>query len=341
MRFGSLLCAAMSLLALAPASAQRPPDGAPPSVETADPAVRAHIDAARSAAGARWADRVTAWCNLAAPVRSEGPPDRPAPITMPETPNWPEAPAMIFDNLYFVGSKGVSAFAIDTRDGIIITDAMWAYDIERSVVGGLRALGLDPKRIRYVIIPHGHPDHYGGAQFMHDAFGAKIVAPRGDLDLIAKGPSYDTTPIPKGYDLLIGDGDTLTLGGTTIAFTVMPGHTPGGVVMTFPVTNRGKRHRILIWSAGSATPANPTAQALQAAALKTLIARARRGGVDALADNHGSHVLVETLRARPEGGNPFLVGRDALAGYLTTRMECDLARSLSSARPLVSAIWRE
>ncbi|MYM34366.1 MBL fold metallo-hydrolase [Duganella sp. FT94W] len=289
----------------------------------ADAPAQAHLDAARAAAGTQWANRVESFCRASATPK---PPRGPLPVTLPEVPDWPEPPARIFDNVYFVGSKGVSSFAIVTSEGIIITDAMWAYDVEKSVAGGLKTLGLDPAKIRYVIIPHGHPDHYGGAQFLHDRFGAKIVAPKGDLDLISSGPAHDTTPIPKAYDLIVGDGDTLTLGETTVTFSVVPGHTAGGVVLSFPVTSKGVAHRMLIWAAGGSTPGKPAGQQQQAEALQRLIGLAQSTGMDALADNHGSHILVEAMRAHPQAGNPFLIGNKSLIAYLTMRQQCNLAR---------------
>jgi len=324
-----LLIAAL-LASTAPAStalSQTRPDRGPPVLTAANPVAQSHIDAARRAAGTRWADRLGGFCNLAMPNRPDAPPNRAQPATPVESADWPEAPAKIFDNLYFVGSKGVSAFAIDTPEGIIVTDAMWAYDVKKSVIDGLRTLGLDPARIRYVIVPHGHPDHYGGANFLHDNYGARVVLPSGDLELISQGPKYDTTPIPTSHDVLVGDGDKLTLGGTTVNFTVMPGHTPGGVVMTFPVYDHGKRHQMLIWAAGGATPGSTDGQVKQAAALKTLIARTASEHVDALADNHGSHLLVDRMRADPGQGNLFLIGEAAVGSYLTMRAECDMARS--------------
>jgi len=48
-------------------------------------------------------------------------------------------PGKAFDNLYFVGSKWVSAWAITTSDGIILIDAMDNDDeAERIVDAGLR-----------------------------------------------------------------------------------------------------------------------------------------------------------------------------------------------------------
>lgn len=325
---------AIALFSILPPTAgaqMAPRPSGPPLLTASNPVVQRHIDAALAAAGPERAALAGQMCNLAIADKPDQIPMRDTPATMPEVANWPEQPAKIFDNVYFVGSKGVSAFAIKTEAGIIITDAMWSYDVARSVVGGLETLGLDPRQIRYVIIPHGHPDHYGGAQYLHDNFGAKIVAPRGDLALIAKGPSYDTTPIPKGYDRIIDEGDSLVLGGTRVDFTVVPGHTDGGVVLRFPVMDKGKPHRMLIWSAGGATPGSAQGQTAQAAALERLLRLARSERIDALAENHGSHVLADQMRENAAAANPFLIGQASVEGYLTMRRECDLARAANTA----------
>ena len=77
------------------------------------------------------------------------------------------------DNLYFVGIGRVSAYALDTPDGIVIIDSLDnAEEAEQFIAGGLRSVGLDPARIKAVFVSHGHGDHYGGAQYLHDKYGA-------------------------------------------------------------------------------------------------------------------------------------------------------------------------
>jgi len=71
------------------------------------------------------------------------------------------APGQAFENLYFVGGAWASAWALKTSDGIILIDALNnATEAEALIDGGLRKLKLDPAQIRYVIVTHGHGDHY-------------------------------------------------------------------------------------------------------------------------------------------------------------------------------------
>ena len=58
----------------------------------------------------------------------------------------------------------VSAWAINTPQGIILIDALNnGKEAAQLIEGGLRRLGLNPARIKYIVVTHGHGDHYGGA----------------------------------------------------------------------------------------------------------------------------------------------------------------------------------
>jgi metallo-beta-lactamase class B len=48
---------------------------------------------------------------------------------------------------------------------------------------GLRGLGADPKTIRYVVVTHGHDDHFGGARYLADRYGARVRMSPADWDL--------------------------------------------------------------------------------------------------------------------------------------------------------------
>jgi metallo-beta-lactamase class B len=57
----------------------------------------------------------------------------------------------------------VSAIAVLTDDGVVLIDALTsAAGAENVLVPGLRELGADPETIRYVVVTHGHDDHFGG-----------------------------------------------------------------------------------------------------------------------------------------------------------------------------------
>ena len=128
-------------------------------------------------------------------------------------------PGRAFDNLYFVGSKWVSTWAITTSDGIILIDAMDnEEEAERIVEAGLKSLGLDPAKVKTVIVTHGHGDHYGGANFFAQKYQSRIVASDVDWTMMETKLEFDT-PLwgrPPKRDVSVADGDKVTLGDTTI-----------------------------------------------------------------------------------------------------------------------------
>src|SRR6266567_1113712 len=77
--------------------------------------------------------------------------------------SWYTEPAKVFDDVYFVGTKDRSSWALTTGDGIILIDTTFEYEAEEVIVGGLKKLGLDPASVKYVIISHGHAGEVGGA----------------------------------------------------------------------------------------------------------------------------------------------------------------------------------
>src|SRR4030095_1001433 len=88
------------------------------------------------------------------------------PASAPARDTWYAEPAKVFDNLYFVGGKLHSSWALTTKEGIILIDTIYPYNSEELVIGGMKKLGLDPKNIKYVLISHAHGDHIGGAEML-------------------------------------------------------------------------------------------------------------------------------------------------------------------------------
>ena len=128
----------------------------------AQSAVDAHLAAAKKAAGTDFPGTATRLCIVPdAPVGGGGGAATPRPI--PERTTWYAEPARMFDNLYWVGTKIHSAWALRTSGGIILIDTLYNYAVEPEIVDGLKKLGLDPKTIKYVIITHAHGDHDEGA----------------------------------------------------------------------------------------------------------------------------------------------------------------------------------
>ncbi|MEV0143716.1 MULTISPECIES: MBL fold metallo-hydrolase [unclassified Nonomuraea] len=222
----------------------------------------------------------------------------------------PLAPLRIFDDVAVLGTSFVQATALFTSQGIILIDALGSPDdAEKIIVPGLRAVGADPAKIKYVVVAHGHNDHFGGAQFLADRYGARVMMSRADWNLLAAERPANA---PK-RDLEISDGQKLTLGDTTVAFHHTPGHTPGTVSPIFPVRWKGLRHTAMLWG-GTAPPAATADKRTNLSSVLAFASRMRQAGVDVELNNHGGAdnglARIEELRAGSTGaGNPFVIGR--------------------------------
>src|SRR5688572_7075474 len=224
------IAAAVSITAQAPAPAT--PD--------------ALVAAAKRAAGTDYQGTFVRICvapeNAAAPAAGRGgargatPPAR----VIPDRAAWYARPYKVFDNLYFIGTKVHSAWALTTSDGIIVIDTLFDYAIEPEMVEGLTTLGLDPRTIKYVVISHAHGDHDQGAALLQSRYGAKVVMGEADWSATLQRPAAAPGGVPK-RDIAVGPaGLELRLGDTTVDIIATPGHTPGTLSYVFPVKDGGR-----------------------------------------------------------------------------------------------------
>jgi metallo-beta-lactamase class B len=250
------------------------------------------------------------------------PPDTPAPdfAALFDTARQRMAPVRIFDNLYFVGMKTVSAWAVTTSEGIILMDAMFHYNVKETVVDGLRALGLDPGTIRYVIVTHAHNDHFGGAKYLQDTYGARIVLSAADWDHMTTWPQLGSpAPLPK-RDIEAQDGDEITLGDTTIRLVLTPGHTPGTLSAIIPVRDNGAPHLIGYWGGGAVSFLKPEEIELYIRSAQRFVESAK--GVDVELSNHagydGTLLKIDALqKRRPGEAHPFVTGTAGFARWMS------------------------
>ena len=161
-------------------------------------------------------------------------------------------PFKVFDNLYYVGPGYVSVWLLTTPEGNILFDSAQEPYVD-TVIANIRKVGVDPKSIRYLILSHGHLDHVGGAAKIQEASGARVVAAEGDwtmMEQLGSRPGRGGGPPPRvpKRDMVVKDGETLSLGGQTLKFHLTPGHTPG-VLTTEGITlyDGGRPYKAIVW----------------------------------------------------------------------------------------------
>jgi len=244
------------------------------------------VAAAKRAAGRDYAGTFLRIC-VAPDNLTPRPPPPLEPRPAPDRATWYAAPYKVFDNLYFVGTKIHSAWALITSDGIIVIDTLFDYAIEPEIVDGLAKLGLDPRDIKYVLISHAHGDHDQGAALLQSRYGAKVVMGAADWDATLQRPATAAGGVPK-RDVTVGaDGLTITLGDTRVNVVATPGHTPGTLSYVFPVKDGG-RTLMVAYSGGTAFnfPRSAENFAIYRDSQKKIAEAARAAGATVLMTNH-------------------------------------------------------
>ncbi|WP_435971397.1 MBL fold metallo-hydrolase [Streptomyces sp. Qhu_M48] len=141
------------------------------------------------------------------------------------------------------------------EEELTLIDAGWAGTATGTATA-IRAAGLDPDRLRRIVLTHCHRDHVGAARELADRYGAEILAHRLDapvirgeapvpepdlleweLPLFEHGLTVPEAP-PTRVDREVEDGEELGFGdGAVVVHT--PGHTPGSIAVHLP------RHGVL------------------------------------------------------------------------------------------------
>lgn len=165
--------------------------------------------------------------------------------------NVPHKPFHIIGNIYYVGMEGVSAFLITTPKGDILTDG-GLPESAPFIEANIRALGFKLSDVKILLNSHAHFDHSGGLAQLKKDTGAQFYASAGDAPFLESGhitfgPSekIDTTPIH--VDHVVRDGESISLGGTTLTAHVTPGHTKGCTTWTTSVQDGGATRSVMFF----------------------------------------------------------------------------------------------
>ena len=318
---GTLLSASMFLTVALVASGQTP-----------SRTVDSYLAAAKVAAGTDWSGTFLRLC-------IPPPPAAPAPAAaerrIPARETWYAEPAKVADNLYFLGTKIHSAWALVGSQGIIIVEALFDYAAKDEILDGLKKVGLDANNVKYVILSHAHGDHDGGAKLLQDAIpGVHLIYGAEDWEAVDKSANHMGGK-PK-HDIVGDDGMTVSVGDASVRIVTMPGHTPGTLSYLFEVRDNGKPLKVA-YVGGTAIPFNADAAYYDRyiASSKKMAKAAADYGATALMTNHSefddaffkAHAAADR---KPGESNQFIVGAEGVARYFTVVQDCTEAAKIRS-----------
>ena len=148
----------------------------------------------------------------------------------------------IIGNVYFVGSEQLGSFLITTPEGHILINS----DYEETVPvirAAVEKLGFKFTDIKILLGSHAHPDHMTGDAMVKQLTGAQVMALAEDVPALeAMKPGGKPHPIDK----VLHDGETVTLGGTTLVAHLTPGHSRGCTTWTLKAQEGGKSYDVVI-----------------------------------------------------------------------------------------------
>ena len=314
--------APLALLANTTALSQQPVPHVPPTRVTTSQAdaFDEHLEAARASAGTEWLGVIDHMCTRGPVVTGSA--DDPL-----------IEPVRIFDNVYAIGRTSTVVYVIATTEGLMLIDSGYADQVDSVLLPGMARLGLDPQDIRYVVVLHGHADHYGGSWHLQERFGARVVASEADWALMEATDPDSGRPAPPSRDVVATEGEPVRLGDGMVTPFLVPGHTPGAISVVFPVRDGEDTHTAAVFG-GTAllVPMLGDALAQYLESIDRFADIATEMGVNVVLQNHplfdGMPEKLERLKARGSGDpHPFVLDApDSYRRFMETLSRCSQAQ---------------
>jgi metallo-beta-lactamase class B len=294
------------------------------------PAVQALVAKAKKAGGPMWAEEEHFFCEA---PRANSPNDPAIEATR------------IFDNVYVIGNQGTVVYVINTSDGLLMIDSLAANQVDSQLLPGFQKLGLDPAKVKVIVMGHGHADHFGGSPYMQEHYGPKVYISAADWDLMEHPPAgrggekKGPPPVLPKHDQVVTEGQAIVLGDFKMMPVAIPGHTPGSMGYIFSVKDNGKARVAAMYGGTILTPGIISDDGLQTY-LKSVAhfkQETKKAKVEVELQNHPLmdpiQAKLDRLKARKPGDpNPFVVGQanyQRFVDVLSACTEVNIARRKS------------
>ena len=152
------------------------------------------------------------------------------------------SPHKIIGNIYYVGTRTLSSFLVVTPQGNILIDSTYERNVP-TIEKSVQQLGFKFSDIKILLGNHAHGDHQEGDALVKQLTGARVMAMAEDVPALQGiKPGGKEHPIDK----MLHDGESVTLGGTTLVAHLTPGHTRGCTTWTMKAQEGGKTYNVVI-----------------------------------------------------------------------------------------------
>ena len=235
-------------------------------------------------------------------------------------------PHKVIGNIYYVGTRSLSAYLVVTPQGNILINSTYERNVP-TIQKSIEQLGFKFADTKILVGSHAHGDHQEGDALVKQLTGAQVMAMAEDVPALqAMKPGGKEHPI----DRVLHDGDQVTLGDTTLVARLTPGHTRGNTTWTMKATENGRTYDVVIIGSFGTNPGfrlvnNPTVPAIVDEFNRTFkVARGLPCDVP-LGSHPGMYNLAEKFAKLGKGGpNPFIDPE----GY---KLEVDIAEAMFRA----------
>jgi metallo-beta-lactamase class B len=151
-------------------------------------------------------------------------------------------PHKVIGNIYYVGTRTLSSFLIVTPQGNILINSTYERNVP-TIEKSVKQLGFQFSDIKILLGTHAHGDHQEGDALVKQLTGAQVMAMAEDVPALqAMKAGGKEHPIDK----VLHDGESVTLGGTTLVAHLTPGHTRGCTTWTTKLQEGGKPYDVVI-----------------------------------------------------------------------------------------------
>jgi metallo-beta-lactamase class B len=176
--------------------------------------------------------------------------------------NAPSEPFKIIDNVYYVGTAGLSSFLVTSPGGHVLIDT-GLPEATPMIKENIVKLGFKVSDIKYLLNTHAQLAHTGGLAELKQETGAQMVASAGDKPLLEGGyyPGAEEDAAlkfpPVKVDRVVGEGDKITIPDPvgkgrarrdlTLAAHITPGPSPGCTSWTTVTREQRWNHTVVFF----------------------------------------------------------------------------------------------